>query len=67
MSRPDDDPDVAQAREFLEMLTAQAAKLETDIKLVGSPQQRAAWHGEWRQVRRFIDALHRRFPELTDE
>lgn len=67
MSRPDEDPDVAQAREFLELLTTQAARLETDMTLAGSPQQRAAWHGEWRQIRRFIDALHRRFPDLADE
>ncbi|MGW0324713.1 hypothetical protein [Nocardia sp. NPDC003183] len=67
MSHPDDDPDVAQGRKFLEILTAQAARLETDMTLAGSPQQRAAWHGEWRQLHRFIDALHRLFPDLAGE
>lgn len=67
MSHPDDDPDVAQAREFLEILTVQATRLETDMRQASSPQQRAAWHSEWRQLRRFIDALHRRFPDVADE
>ncbi|MFD6393065.1 hypothetical protein [Nocardia sp. NPDC060259] len=67
MSRQDDDPDVAQAREFVEMLTAHAARLETDMALAGSPQQRAAWQADLRQIRRFVDGLHRRFPGLADD
>ncbi|GEM31511.1 hypothetical protein NN3_25180 [Nocardia neocaledoniensis NBRC 108232] len=67
MTHPDDDPDVAQAREFLDMLTAHAARLETDMAMAGSPQQRAAWQSDLRQIRRFIDGLHRRFPDLAAE
>ncbi|MFJ2834303.1 hypothetical protein ACIO52_02960 [Nocardia sp. NPDC087230] len=66
MSSAEDDPDVAQAREFLEMLTVEAAGIETAAALATSPQQRAAHLSNLRRVRGFIDALHRRFPDLTD-
>ncbi|MGW6729612.1 hypothetical protein ACWF9G_27235 [Nocardia sp. NPDC055029] len=66
MSGPHDDPDVAQAREFLEMLTAQAAGLETDAAMATSPLQRAARLSDLRHVQGFIKALRRRFPDLAD-
>ena len=66
MSRAEEDPDVAQAREFLAMLAVHAARLETDLAMTTSAQQRAAGLADLRQVRRFIDGLHRRFPCLAD-
>ncbi|WP_063052976.1 hypothetical protein [Nocardia arthritidis] len=61
------DADLAQARVFLELLTRRAQTLARDIEFSyrGDPAARHELHSELCAVRRFIDRLHRRFPETV--
>jgi hypothetical protein len=61
------DADLAQARVFLELLTRRAQTLARDIEFSyrGDPAARHELHSELCAVRRFIDRLHRRFPEAA--
>ncbi|WP_159843752.1 hypothetical protein [Nocardia sp. CY41] len=61
------DADLAQARVFLELLTRQARTLARDIEFSyrGDPAARHQLHSELCVVRRYIERLHRRFPETA--
>ncbi|MFI9632677.1 hypothetical protein ACIHAX_08290 [Nocardia sp. NPDC051929] len=61
------DADLAQARVFLELLTRQARTLARDIESTyrHDPAARHALYSELCVVRRYIDRLHRRFPDTA--
>ncbi|MGK8523983.1 hypothetical protein ACRS6B_21620 [Nocardia asteroides] len=60
------DADLAQARVFVELLTARAQTLAREIGFTyrGNPAARHELHSELRAVHRYIDRLHHRFPEI---
>ena len=60
-----EDPDLAQAQVFLELLTNRAGALTRELGLAHRlhPASRAELVVELRAIQRFIDRLHRRFPE----
>ncbi|MGK8486615.1 hypothetical protein [Nocardia asiatica] len=61
------DADLAQARVFLELLTVRAQTLARELGFAhrGDPAARQELHVELCTVRRYIDRLHRRFPEIA--
>ncbi|MET7772306.1 hypothetical protein [Nocardia sp. NPDC005366] len=61
-----DDADRAQARVFLQLLAVQASRITREIALTGlgsSATQRL--ETELRDVRRYMDRLQRRFPDVV--
>ncbi|WP_454199211.1 hypothetical protein [Nocardia sp. Marseille-Q1738] len=63
----EEDANLAQARVFLELLTVRARTLTREIGVAhrGDPAVRQQLQTELCTVRRYIDRLHRRFPETT--
>ncbi|MGW4091313.1 hypothetical protein [Nocardia sp. NPDC004750] len=61
------DADLAQAQVFVELLTRQARTLARDIASTyrHDPAARHELYRELCVVRRYIDRLHRRFPETV--
>ncbi|WP_330230157.1 hypothetical protein OHA40_29810 [Nocardia sp. NBC_00508] len=66
-NRMEQDADLAQARVFLELLTLRARTLAREIGFAhrGDAAVRQELHAELSAVRRYIDRLHRRFPETA--
>ncbi|MBF6301388.1 hypothetical protein IU459_28175 [Nocardia amamiensis] len=63
----EEDANLAQARVFLELLAVRAQTLTREIGFAhrGDPAVRQQLQTELSAVRRYIDRLHRRFPETT--
>ncbi|WP_039798235.1 hypothetical protein [Nocardia araoensis] len=61
------DADLAQARVFLELLTRRAQTLARDMESAHrrDPAARHELYSELCVVRRYIERLHRRFPETA--
>ncbi|WP_157229724.1 hypothetical protein [Nocardia abscessus] len=61
------DADLAQARVFLELLTVRAQTLARELGFAyrGDAAARHELHTELCAVRRYIDRIHRRFPETA--
>ncbi|MFI6364979.1 hypothetical protein ACIBG0_19730 [Nocardia sp. NPDC050630] len=60
-----EDPDLAQAQVFLELLANRGESLTRELGRAQrlTPAYRAELVVELRAIQRFIDRLHRRFPE----
>ncbi len=65
--RMEQDADLAQARVFLELLTVRAQTLARELGFAyrGDAAARHELHTELCAVRRYIDRIHRRFPETA--
>ncbi|MEV0033231.1 hypothetical protein [Nocardia sp. NPDC050793] len=63
----DEDPDLAQARVFLELLANRATALDRELGFAHrlSPASRAESVAERRTLQRYIDRIRRRFPETN--
>ncbi|MEV5834075.1 hypothetical protein [Nocardia sp. NPDC052112] len=60
-----EDPDLAQAQVFLELLANQAEVLSRELGFANrlAPTSREEMVGELRAIQRYIDRIHRRFPQ----
>jgi hypothetical protein len=63
------DPDLAQARVFLDLLASHARALHREAEFTHrhNPTARAELAAELRTIERFADRLHRRFPETSPQ
>ncbi|MEV6767520.1 hypothetical protein AB0N05_02700 [Nocardia sp. NPDC051030] len=62
---PSEDPELAQARIFLDELEAHAAKLTRRLQTALTPEARQSIAGELSTLRKYVDRIHRRFPGIA--
>lgn len=61
----DDDPELAQARIFLDELEKHVVKLTRRLQTAPTPEARQTIGAELAAVRRYVDRLHHRFPGIA--
>ncbi len=60
-----EDPESAQARVFLGELEKQIAALLRRMQTAPSPEARQSLNAELTQLRRYVERIHRRFPDIA--
>ncbi|APA95622.1 hypothetical protein NS506_01551 [Nocardia seriolae] len=60
-----EDPELAQARIFLDELERHVVKLTRRLQTAPTPEARQSINAELSAVRRYVERIHRRFPGIA--